>query len=208
MKPSQGQRKCRHCHHSYLPDYRNRYHQRYCSLRECQQASKRASQRQWLKREANRNYFSGPEHVSRVQKWRGINPHYWKTCSPRRLCRGRAETNAHVAAPDQIVVPGGALAGGTLQDFCRVRTPLLLRLVSQLERGTLQEDIARCASSLVSVGQCILERTNGTQKPPANAYELQPDLPFEPNPAILRSEHRDLVGSGPSPPPRPELTLN
>ena len=148
MKPLQGQRSCRHCQRSYFPDYRNRHHQHYCSLKECQRASKRASQRRWLGKSANRNYFCGSEHVGRVQRWRHSHPHYWKACHGGGECGGQRKRAENLFLSEESRLPEGQVAGGTLQDFCRVRTPLLLRLVSQLERGTLLEDIVRCASSL------------------------------------------------------------
>ena len=38
-----------------------------------------ASQRQWLSKAANKNYFRGPENVRRVQRWRQAHPDYWRT---------------------------------------------------------------------------------------------------------------------------------
>jgi hypothetical protein len=39
-------------------------------------ASKKASQRRWLQKPENRDYFCGAQHVSRVQAWREENPDY------------------------------------------------------------------------------------------------------------------------------------
>ena len=60
-------RKCRHCAQLFRPDPRNALHQRYCSAPACRRASKAASQRRWLAKAANRDYFRGPEHVARVR---------------------------------------------------------------------------------------------------------------------------------------------
>ena len=60
-------RKCRHCGQLFRPDPRNVRHQRYCSAPACRRASKAASQRRWLAKAANRDYFRGPEHVARVR---------------------------------------------------------------------------------------------------------------------------------------------
>lgn len=202
MNPPQGQRKCRHCHRSYLPDLRNRYHQQYCPRPECQRASKRASQLHWLKKRANRDYFCGPEHVKRVQEWRKQHPHYW-----RRHCRGgqcELETpKAQVTAViDGARVPRLKSGGGTLQDFCRRETPLLMHVLAQLERGALQEDIVRFVRGLVTVGQCIPEQTAGQQEETINNYDAQPDLPFEPkiSPAVCGCRHPEMVGTGAGPP--------
>ena len=60
-------RKCRHCAQLFRPDPRNALHQRYCSAPACRRASKAASQRRWLAKAANRDYFRGPELVARVR---------------------------------------------------------------------------------------------------------------------------------------------
>ena len=52
-------RKCRHCGRLFRPDPRNVRHQRYCSAPACRGASKAASQRRWLAKAENRNYFRG-----------------------------------------------------------------------------------------------------------------------------------------------------
>ena len=61
-------RKCRHCGQLFRPDPRNLRHQRYCSAKECRRASKAASQRRWLAKAENRDYFSGPGQVARVSE--------------------------------------------------------------------------------------------------------------------------------------------
>ena len=63
-------RKCRHCGQLFRPDPRNLRHQRYCSAKECRRASKAASQRRWLAKTENRDYFRGPEQMARVSgRW-------------------------------------------------------------------------------------------------------------------------------------------
>jgi hypothetical protein len=62
-----GKRKCLCCEEIFQPDPRNRHHQRYCSKPACQRASHAASQRRWLNKPENRDYFRGPIHVARVQ---------------------------------------------------------------------------------------------------------------------------------------------
>ncbi|MGF6785691.1 hypothetical protein OKW27_000004 [Paraburkholderia sp. 35.1] len=66
-----GQRKCRHCGAWFRPDPRNARHQRYCSEPACRRASKAVSQRQWLAKPENQDYFHGAEHVARVRHWAG-----------------------------------------------------------------------------------------------------------------------------------------
>ena len=77
-------RKCRHCGQFFRPDPRNVRHQRYCSAPACRRASKAASQRRWLAKEANRDYFRGPEHVARVRAWRAAHPGHARKSSSQR----------------------------------------------------------------------------------------------------------------------------
>ena len=43
---------------------------------------KEASQKRWLRKPENQNYFRGPENVRRVQEWRIANPGY--SCRKKR----------------------------------------------------------------------------------------------------------------------------
>ena len=58
-------RKCRHCGQLFRPDPRNLRHQRYCSAKECRRASKAASQRRWLAKAENRDYFCTAAYIRR-----------------------------------------------------------------------------------------------------------------------------------------------
>ena len=70
MKPEARRCKCLHCKMLFVPDYRNRGRQKYCSIPECQRVSKRARQQRWLSKPENRDHFRGAENVQRVQEWR------------------------------------------------------------------------------------------------------------------------------------------
>jgi len=74
-------RKCQNCKQWYMPDYRNRYHQRYCNKIDCQKTSKKYSQDKWLSKPENQNYFKGSQNVERMQAWRKDHPGYWKRSS-------------------------------------------------------------------------------------------------------------------------------
>ena len=78
-------RKCLCCGKLFRADARNRSRQKYCPKEACREASKAASQRRWLEKPENQNYFSGPLHVGRVRAWRAMHPLYW-----RRRGAGRA----------------------------------------------------------------------------------------------------------------------
>jgi hypothetical protein len=62
--------KCPHCQQLFTPDARNATRQRYCAKPACRKHSKDESQSRWLQKPENRDYFRGPEHVQRVQRWR------------------------------------------------------------------------------------------------------------------------------------------
>jgi hypothetical protein len=85
--------KCRHCGELFHLDPRNQYHQKYCSEPACRRSSKTASQKRWLAKSHNRDYFRGPAHVARVRAWRAA----FRQCG---LVRGFARTAAPTAARD------------------------------------------------------------------------------------------------------------
>jgi hypothetical protein len=69
-------RRCLHCRHLFHRHPRTRTQQRFCSAPACRAASKKASQRHWLGKPENRDYFCGMQHVNRVQAWREKHPEY------------------------------------------------------------------------------------------------------------------------------------
>ena len=69
-------RTCKHCKTFFDPDPRNVGRQHYCAKPLCRQASKAASQRRWLRKPENQDYFRGPAHVERVRQWRQHQPGY------------------------------------------------------------------------------------------------------------------------------------
>ena len=94
----------------------------------CWRESKAASQRKWESRPENRNYYCGPEKVTKVRAWRAAHPGYWK--------RGRRQTSA---LPDVLITQVAAEHGKTKQDdrialpdLWQAQTPLLVGLIAQL----------------------------------------------------------------------------
>ena len=152
LKPRR--RKCHCCSEFFFPDYRNQERQRYCGKPACRHASKLASQRQWLRKPANRDYFRDPENTRRVREWRKAHPGYWKRKPPQ-------SDNTQVAKPQQLNpvqsscnVPGSPL--GTLQDFCLAKEPGFIGLISMITGRTLPDDIAPIARQVVERGRNIL----------------------------------------------------
>ena len=54
-------KKCKNCKTLFIPDTRNANRQKYCSEPECRKVGKKASQKRWLTKPENREYFRGPE---------------------------------------------------------------------------------------------------------------------------------------------------
>jgi len=148
-----------HCKKIFVHDYRNRGRQKFCFAPECQAASKQASQRQWLSKPGNRDYFRGPENVQRVQDWRAEHPGYWKR-QPRKPRSALQETcSAQVVASEGLAEKQAPqVSRPALQDLCEVKTPLLVGLIAQFTDTALQEDIATFTRRLIARGQDILDQ--------------------------------------------------
>lgn len=158
MKP-QRTRRCRQCGRRFKPEFRNVHHQRFCSATGCRTASRRASQRRWWRKPANRSHFCGAEEVNRVRRWRHAHPGYWRTPLGERRCASTADL-----APAPSAAP--AMEARTLQDVCRHQSARLTGLISRLSGSTLQEDIASCAQELVSAARWILAQCQSKVRPP------------------------------------------
>ena len=110
----QRRRKCLHCLDLFRPDPRNLRHQRYCSKAECRQASQAASQRRWLAKAENRDYFRGAANVQRVQAWRAAHPGYSKRTAPQV---NSALQEDSLAQAIEVKGKSGDLAAVALQDL-------------------------------------------------------------------------------------------
>lgn len=146
-------RKCRHCGELFHTDPRNKRHQHYCGKMECIQASKAASQRRWLSKPENRDYFKGPENVERVRRWRKSHPGYW-----RKKNRGsqNALQDVITAQPTETNQESGISANSPLQDVLLEQPLVLIGLIAQMTGATLQDEIASTSRNLIRLGQDIL----------------------------------------------------
>lgn len=152
-------RKCLHCRKLFRPDPRNRRHQRYCSERACRRASKAASQRRWLEKPGNADYFQGPAHVERVRAWRAAHPGYWRGRAQRR----RALQEDSLAQATDPEGKSDSLTGWPLQELSAAQPLVLVGLIAHLTGAALQEDIARTARGFRELAQDIL---SGGSPPP------------------------------------------
>ena len=139
--------RCKHCKELSAVDRRNMWHQRYCNKAECKRASKAASQKRWLRKPENRNYFKGGSQVQRVQEWRARNPGYW-----RKKNIALQEVIEVQVAEKTIEKEDRVLA---LQDLIRRQALGFTGLISCLTGATLQEEIALTVTNLIKTGQDI-----------------------------------------------------
>ena len=143
-------RKCQNCGELFRPDPRNLRHQRYCSQPACRRASKAASQRRWLAKVANREYFRGPENVARVRAWRAAHPGYWRQSGPAL----QEHSSAQLADRER---ESASLTGSPLQELCHAQPLVLIGLIAHLTGTALQEDIAQTARRFQALAHDILD---------------------------------------------------
>jgi hypothetical protein len=145
--------KCKHCHEFFHPDPRNRHHQRYCSKPACRKASKAASQRRWLSKPENRDYFRDSANVERVRAWREAHPGYGTRS------RAQSQQTLQDLYPTQVTDntdKSDDLERSALQDLLNAQPLVLIGLIAKLIDSTLQEDIAQSGRILLHLGQDIL----------------------------------------------------
>lgn len=149
--------KCLNCNEKHLLDPRNRLRQKYCSKPECQQASKAASQRLWMTKVENRNYFQGVENCERVRQWRQAHPGYWRKKSART--QDALQEISKLQATEIEIVKVSAERDAlqdTLQDVCRSQHAMIVGLISIMTGHQSQEDITASVRVFINRGQDIL----------------------------------------------------
>src|SRR5262245_35711754 len=93
------------------------------------QASKAASQRRWLSKPENRDYFCGPAHVERVRQWRQTHPGYW-----RRTASQAQEAIQEPLTPQELESQQveASLAPQALQDSFFMQPAVVVGLIAHL----------------------------------------------------------------------------
>jgi hypothetical protein len=146
-------KKCKHCNQLFISDARNAKRQKYCSKQECRKASKADSQRRWLQKQENQNYFSGPDQVQRVQRWRKANPGYWRGKGQKRsntLQDSLSEQTTEIKTQNNDFKPNA------LQDLLIEQTTVIIGLISSFTGSALQDDIASTLIRLQQLGRDII----------------------------------------------------
>ena len=150
MSPKPKRRKCRCCSEFFFPDPRNLDRQHYCGKSACRHASKLASQRRWLRKPANRDYFrdrrTSDESSSGARPIRAIG---------RRHPYGNANPCYHkLTRFSHLVTHRPGLRCVTR--FRLAENPAFVGLFTMITGSTLQEDIAATARRVIEQGRNIL----------------------------------------------------
>ena len=172
--------KCLHCNEIHRCEPRSRARQRYCPAADCRRASRAESQRRWLSRPENENYFRGAENCERVRQWRREHPGYWRKKIPAPSGTLQEISTPQAAEKEALEPPGPQSA---LQEICFLQPALLVGLVSVLTGHALQEDIASSVRALLDRGEDILRMEPGS--PPLSPHENQTH--FVPRAAAARA---------------------
>lgn len=153
------QHNCLFCGELFRADPRNARHQKYCLQPACRKASKAASQRAWLGKADNQDYFRGPENVARVQRWRVAHPGYWRRAKGARRRRPAAPVALQDLCPAQAIEMADYsqdVLQPALQDLLLDQPAVLIGFIAQFTGSALQDDICRSTRRLLELGHDIL----------------------------------------------------
>ena len=142
-------RRCAHCGQPFIINPRVGRRHRYCSKKECDQASRAIARRKWLQKNGGKTYFDKTISQSRVRDWRQNNPQYWRKKPGRR----------NTPKSDFIVSKklAGILRYVALQDTIDTNLALKIGIISHLTGSALQDTIAKEIRRLMLRGYAILQ---------------------------------------------------
>jgi hypothetical protein len=151
---------CKFCDIEFIPNYRNgpRLRQRYCcKTPDCRAASKAASQKAWLSKPKNRDYFRRKKNIERVQNWRLKKK---AAALPEPVPKKDALQDDCPDKPQQINEDSSIPAHKLLQDDW-MQHPVIIGMVAWVIGSALQEDIAGTLRRVHTLGLDILNNPNG-----------------------------------------------
>jgi len=155
-----GSCKCLNCKDFFIPEACNRAKQNYCCKEACRKKSKAASQRAWLSKPGNADWWKGEANVFRMQEWRRAHPGYSRRRGPRRRVALQVLLNPQPTPPQPPVPLDAAVAlqevSVALQDDWKLQPPVVVGLIAHLTGLALQEDIAPMLRAMHSHGRAIL----------------------------------------------------
>ena len=160
MKKKTRRRRCKSCHDLFMPDPRHLKRQKFCTKPECKTDSKMHSQQNWLKKEKNRDYFSGSEHVIRVQQWRKENPGYWKRGKSKKTPAlfGHALQDTLLANTSDGKGFQLNLMQDALQDMLSGKTIVVIGFNPHLNKNALQDIIDIIGQSTIKLTPDVLKK--------------------------------------------------
>jgi len=166
MKKKIRRRRCKNCDDLFKPDPRNLKRQKFCRKPKCKEASKRYSQQKWLMKPKNKDYFSGPANVIRVQQWRQQNPGYWKRKKIEKttsLIKGALQETLSMKT---ITGKGFSsdLMQNALQDSLSAKTLVIIGFDTQLNKTALQDIIDFTDQGTVKLVPNILKKLVNQKK--------------------------------------------
>lgn len=174
--PLPKKRNCKHCRQLFRPDPRNANKQKYCSLPECRNASKAASQKKWLAKTENRDYFQGPENTRRVQEWRKGNPGYWRN---QRAKKEPLQDHSNSETTHTQVVTVN-LQDSALQDLLTDQQAVFVGLLAHLTGSALQDDIVTTGRRMQQLGQDILTQSTCCKRGRHDNQQAAPQSTHDP----------------------------
>lgn len=142
-------KRCRYCGKLFWPDSRNGGRQHFCREPECRKASKTDSQKRWVEKPENQDYFRGPKNVERVQDWRKNHPGYWRRKSQKKI---PALQESLKQQPIDNNIDTARLGSIALQDIIKAQPLVLLGLISNITGIALQYDMAITIRRLLQLG--------------------------------------------------------
>jgi len=135
--------------------------QRFCHQVPCKRASRALSQRQWLSKPQNRDYFAGPLNTERVREWRKSNPGYWRKWKPAQGKPLQDLIDMYLAHIERVAIIDDQIQ---LQDFIKAQTAIMVGFTSIFSGTTQQDEIATILRScLVRGGDVFGNQTAAVQ---------------------------------------------
>jgi hypothetical protein len=161
--------------------------QKFCSEPACKSASKTQSQRRWLDKPGNQDYFSGPAHVERVRRWRQTHPGYWKKPG---IDRDTALQDESMTQTIDLSKQSGTLTSDALQDLIFAQPFVFVGLMANLTGSALQDEIATFLHRLHTCGRDIIH-------PPVTGENDDAQTDTQPTASAPRAPPIQLGGSAP-----------
>ena len=189
MKQRVRRRKCKHCRDLFYPDHRSARRQKFCSKPQCHKASKADSQRRWLERPQNKDYFKGHYHVQRVQLWRKNHPGYWRKARDKE--NALQDSLTPYLKETQEVTKN--LHEDALQDILTLQPAVLIGFIALLTGSALQDDIALAARRMRQLGNDIINRKPTNR---GGSYDIKTPNMSKPSPKGAKSVQLDRSPSG------------